>query len=114
MWAMNLALRARLGGTQSRSGQNSAMEPCQAKSVVAQRRRQSALATLLKDPPIDVDDLPFDLRSYPKKPGLLANDELGTAESDSDTPLHRSKHHLSSVEITKTFSKPPVVVQNLV
>lgn len=84
-------------------------------SAVAQKRRQSALDTFFKVPPIDDDDLLLDLRTYPKKSGLLSKDELEIVESDADTLLHRIKHrHLSFVEVTKAFSKAAVVAQSLV
>lgn len=91
------------------------MEPWQIEAVTAQKRRQDALDAFFVVPAVNDSDLPLDLRSYPKTSGLLTEDELDIVETDAETLLHRIKdRQLTSVDVTKAFSKMAVVAQNLV
>lgn len=91
------------------------MEPWKKESAIAQKRRQAALDAFFKVPDVEDDNLPLDLRSYPKESGLLSKEELDIVDSDAETLLHRIKHrHLTSVEVTKAFSKAAVIAQSLV
>lgn len=94
---------------------NTAAQPWQVESAIAQKRRQNALDAFFPVPAIDEDDLPLDLRSYPKTSGLLTKDELEIIDTDAGTLLAKIKEReLTSVAITEAFSKAAVVAQNVV
>ncbi|OAX79679.1 hypothetical protein ACJ72_05997 [Emergomyces africanus] len=83
-------------------------------SDVAQKRRDDALSAFFPIPDITEDDLPRDLRLYPKTSGLLSTAELDIVDTDAETLLQKIKDRkLTSVEVTKAFCKASVIAQKL-
>jgi amidase len=84
-------------------------------SVIAQKRRDDALAAAYSIPEISETDLPKDLRTYPKQSGLFTAEELEILELDAVQILQKIKERkLTSVAATKAFSKAAAVAQKLV
>ncbi|KAI1915163.1 hypothetical protein LOZ61_001839 [Ophidiomyces ophidiicola] len=83
-------------------------------SAIAQKRRDDALNAFFQVPDIKDEDLPQDLRSYPKTSGLLSAEELEIINSDAETLTRRIKDRtLTSVAATNAFCKAAVIAQKL-
>lgn len=84
-------------------------------SAIAQKRRDDALNAFFPIFDIKDEDLPRDLRSYPKTSGLLSAEELEIVNSDAETLIQRIKERtLTSVAATTAFCKAAVIAQKLV
>lgn len=84
-------------------------------SAIAQKRRDDALDAFWTIPEVKEDELPNDLRGFPKTSGLLSAQELEIVNTDAPTLLQQIKERkLSSVTITTAFCKAAVIAQKLV
>ncbi|KAM5438184.1 putative amidase [Microsporum canis] len=83
-------------------------------SAIAQKRRDDAIAAFWSIPDIKEDELPRDLRSYPRTSGLLTDEELAIVNTDATVLLEQIRERkLSSVTITTAFCKATVIAQKL-
>jgi amidase len=84
-------------------------------AAIAQKRRDDALNAYFPIPDIADEDLPLDLRSYPRTSGLLSAEELDIINSDAGTLLQQMKDRkLTAFAVTSAFCKAAAIAQKLV
>ncbi|KAI5284818.1 hypothetical protein KEM54_001050 [Ascosphaera aggregata] len=83
-------------------------------SAKAQQRRDDKINAFWQIPEINDDELPNDLRDYPRTSGLLTEEELTIVNTDAVELVEKIRtKELTSLAVTKAFCKASVVAHKL-